>query len=87
MSFVEVHSICGLLTHFPSVRVPQSSGSTILKDVLVYLLVFAVDDRRSFEYVSKLLQVLSKVTSDQLVMLVGNKADLVRCRSVPNESK
>ncbi|KAA0200885.1 Rad and Gem GTP binding protein 1 [Fasciolopsis buskii] len=63
----------------------KSSGSTILKDVLVYLLVFAVDDRRSFEYVSKLLQVLSKVTSDQLVMLVGNKADLVRCRSVPNE--
>ncbi|THD27163.1 Rad and Gem GTP binding protein 1 [Fasciola hepatica] len=63
----------------------KSTGSTLIKDVLVYLLVFAVDDTRSFDYVSKLLQVLSKVSSDQIIMLVGNKADLVRCRTVPNE--
>ncbi|VDP65234.1 unnamed protein product [Echinostoma caproni] len=63
----------------------KSTGSTLLKDVMVYLLVFAVDDARSYDYASKVLRLLSKANADQIIMLVANKADLVRCRIVPSE--
>ncbi|CAL8102367.1 unnamed protein product [Calicophoron daubneyi] len=66
---------------------PQStsSGSTLLRDVMVYLLVYSVDDARSYEYAATLMQILANMKDflkDRVVILVANKSDLVRNRSV-----
>lgn len=46
------------------------------------LLVYAITDRRSFNYVRRARQAL---TSDLPLVLVGNKADMVHLRQVSTE--
>ncbi|KAF6772174.1 hypothetical protein AHF37_08149 [Paragonimus kellicotti] len=67
----------------------KSSCSTLLKDAKVYLLVYAVDDQRSYEYISKVLKMLikdSETLDSKVFIVVANKSDLVRSRTVSSES-
>ncbi|KER28693.1 hypothetical protein T265_04561 [Opisthorchis viverrini] len=65
----------------------KSTGCQLLLDVLVYLLVYAVDDQRSFDYATKVLEILTKKNSEQgsIVILVANKLDLVRNRLISSQ--
>ncbi|KAF7258420.1 hypothetical protein EG68_04605 [Paragonimus skrjabini miyazakii] len=66
----------------------KSSCSTLLKDARVYLLVYAVDDQRSYEYISKVLKMLikdSETLDSKVFIVVANKSDLVRSRVVSSE--
>lgn len=50
----------------------------------VYLIVYSITDRASFEKASELRIQLRRArqTEDIPIILVGNKSDLVRCREV-----
>ncbi|KAF8569901.1 hypothetical protein P879_01227 [Paragonimus westermani] len=66
----------------------KSSCSTLLKDAKVYLLVYAVDDQRSYEYISRVLKLLikdSETLDSKVFIVVANKSDLVRSRMVSSE--
>ncbi|KAA3676273.1 uncharacterized protein DEA37_0002961 [Paragonimus westermani] len=66
----------------------KSSCSTLLKDAKVYLLVYAVDDQRSYDYISKVLKMLikdSETLDSKVFIVVANKSDLVRSRMVSSE--
>jgi len=63
---------------------PTSSSSLDTNSMMVVLVVFAVDDRRSLERAGSLLALLRREGRlvDKVGVLVGNKADLVRSRVV-----
>ena len=63
---------------------PTSSSSLDSYNMMVVLVVFAVDDRRSLERAGSLLALLRREGRllDKVGVLVANKADLVRSRVV-----
>ncbi|XP_013387038.1 GTP-binding protein REM 1-like [Lingula anatina] len=57
------------------------------KDVDAYIVVYAIADKCSFQYVSEILQRLRQTEGEQCaIILVGNKSDLARTRVVSTDA-
>ncbi|KAM3183193.1 hypothetical protein ACTXT7_010815 [Hymenolepis weldensis] len=53
-----------------------------------YLVVYAIDDRESFRSAQTIIsEILGRCKIASAIVLVGNKADLVRARSVSSDGK
>ena len=57
----------------------------IFKNVSLAIFVYSIDDRRSFEQIEKLYNILSKNSVDSIKFLIGNKSDLNKKREVSKE--
>jgi len=55
------------------------------KNVSLAIFVYAIDDRKSFEQIEKLYNLLNKNSVDSIKYLIGNKSDLMKKREVSNE--
>uniref|UniRef100_A0A0R3TEC7 GTP-binding protein GEM n=1 Tax=Rodentolepis nana TaxID=102285 RepID=A0A0R3TEC7_RODNA len=52
-----------------------------------YLVVYAIDDRESFKSAQTIIsEILGKCKIASAIVLVGNKADLARARTVPSDA-
>ena len=59
-----------------------------LPDVAAYIVVYAMNDRSSFQHALEILQDIRKVEDKgAAVILVANKSDLVRKRKVNSEGE
>ncbi|KAM7534033.1 hypothetical protein Aperf_G00000111922 [Anoplocephala perfoliata] len=61
---------------------------TVLESADAYLVVYAIEDRESFEVAQKIIsEILGRCKIASAIVLVGNKADLVRARCVSYEGE
>ena len=67
---------------------PQVDSHTKEEHIDAYVVVYSVEDRRSYEAsINRLLEIREAVGRHVTVILVANKTDLVRCRVVTEEGK
>ena len=55
------------------------------KNVSLAIFVYSINDRRSFEQIEKLYNILNKNSVDSMKFLIGNKSDLIKEREVSKE--
>ena len=67
----------------PSKEIMKSLIQIFIKTIQVAIILYAIDDRDSFEHLQKWVGLVQSVNKEIIIMIIGNKSDLYINEKVP----